>query len=169
MYRILILRGGLATLMITAMGCATSQTVHWKEDMATAVSRLETVSVGKKATIETLEGAVFWGWNALIAEDTVRWTRTRDGVPQQLPLDEVARIEVTTATHTGKGAGIGVLAGGGGGMLFGGLLCLVADCRSQGTGNIIVYTGFLGAAGGVIIGALIGATEADKVVFVPQK
>lgn len=154
---------------VLLMGCATSQTIHWEEDTPAAATQVAELSAEHKATIRDLSGARFWGRDVTILGDAVRWTRTRDGEPQVMPLAEVASIEFVTGRHVGKGAWIGALFGAAGGGLFAGIICISDDCSFPGTGPVISTFAFIGAGIGAIWGGLTGAYTADKVIFVPQE
>ncbi len=167
-----ILKSLLAIMPLLLMGCATSQTVHWQDDGPVAAAQVALLGAQHKAKITDLNGAHFWGRDVSIAEDAVRWTRTRDGEPQVLPLAEVAKIEFVTGRHVGKGAWIGALSGGAGLALLVGIDCIRETrgnlCDEFGTADTLLGVGYFGAMSGAVLGVLIGAFSADKVIFVPQ-
>ncbi len=163
------LRSGMLLVLVFAMGCATSsQTLHWREDMTGAATRVSELSAEHTATITLLDGGRFGGRNVSITEDAVGWARTRDGAPQRMPLADVASIEIVTGKHAGEGAWKGAIAGVVGNALRIGIRCAgdAMYCDNR-TGTFIFAYGLIGAAGGAIIGALFGATRTDKVIFVP--
>lgn len=102
----------------------------------------------------------------------MRWDS--DGSPYNTPLDQVAKLELVRGqkSNAGKGALIGLLAGGLGGFGFGVLACegWSANClEGTSTGSIALVTAVLGAAGGAGIGALIGlASKTDRWSEVPS-
>lgn len=159
----------LAILPIFLIGCATTQTVHWQEDTPAAAAQVVELSAEHKATIRDRSGARFWGRDVSIAEDAVRWTRTRDGEPQVMLLAEVASIEFVTGRHVGKGLLLGVVIGAGAGALLGAIECVDGDCYDLGTGTTVGIGAYYLGLTGAVLGVLIGAFSADKVIFVPQK
>lgn len=158
--------GTLAILpMVLVMGCATSQTVHWQEDLAGAASRVADLSAEHKGEIKTLDGGHHWARNISLTSDSVRWTRITDGAPQGMPLADVASIEIVTRRHGKEGALIGGAIG----------IAVVAsdilscrDCGTLGSVNLLVYHGIRWGAAGALIGVLIGTSNADKIIFIPE-
>lgn len=66
--------------------------------------------------------------------------------------------EVQEERHTRRGAVIGALIGGAGGLAFGTLLGLFCEAESDGCWAAVPLLGLAGAAGGALIGGILGAT-----------
>lgn len=167
------LRFVLSILPLLMIGCATSQTVRWRENPTDAATQVAELSASRTATIKTVEGGRFWARNISFVGDSVRWAGSRDGALHKMPLAKVASIEMVVGRHAGEGAWKGALLGGGAAALGIGVGCIGEtgageSCGEYGVGGVVAVFAVLGAAVGTVVGGLFGAINADKVIFVPQ-
>lgn len=167
MRRMNVSRNCLAALLVFAMGCATtSQTVQWREHPTEAAARVAELSATRIATITTVDGGRIWARRIAFARDSVRWTGSRDTFLHQMPLADVARIEIVVKRRGREGARNGAIAGGLVGVLVGATGCI--DCSNP-NGNYTIFFGVIGAGAGALIGVLFGGMRTDKVIFVPRE
>ncbi len=159
----------LAISLSLLTGCATSRTVRWQENLTDAATRVSELSAEYDATITTVDGARYVGRDVAMARDSVRWRRTIDGISQQMLLAGVASIEVVVE-RTRKGAYIGSLVGAAGGVGYGAVACSTDRVGCAGADGVVITTlGLIGAAGGALIGWIVGANSPHTVIFVPQQ
>ncbi|MDG5766805.1 hypothetical protein QA596_04940 [Balneolales bacterium ANBcel1] len=88
-------------------GCSTTNTVH-RDSPASAIDEINELSQTREARIRKTDRTLFMGTDLSIRKDTVRWNEMDTEQAKELPLDEVAQIQIIDRN---KGARRGLIYG----------------------------------------------------------
>ena len=133
------------------------------------------VAVGQRVRVSTESGATHVGLVTALSSGALELQDEEGSQRFSVPLASVTRLDVSRGlkSNTGKGAGVGFLAGAVTGVLIGFSLGddppLFSDDPFPFSAEVKAAVGFfLGGGGGAIIGALIGKDiHSDRWVEVP--
>lgn len=150
------------------IGCSTTSRVNLDSPENT-IEEINEVSQDRDVRIRKTDRTLLMGTDLSIRNDTVRWSGMNTEQAKELPLDEVAQIQIIKRN---KGARRGLIYGISAGTAIGGTLYLFSISNTSNgpaspisaEGLAIAYTSIL-TIGGAISGSVIGAGRGYLITY----